>query len=227
MKNSLFTVLFVGSLTTFFICSAANAAENELTERERIMAEIDKDIHNEEALKSAMRKGEERSVLCGHCHGVDGNSKKPDIPNLAGQNPAYIIEQIGKFIGGSRKNFVMQTLASDFTFQDKVNLAVYFSSQELKPANANPELAAKGEYIYNNVCFRCHGADGRGEEGYSRLAGQQVEYVQLTLKRFRAVANNNTDHSEDKRRNASMEQVTARLSDADIEGLAHYLALLK
>jgi len=191
------------------------------------MAEIDKDLHNEEAKQAAIRAGKERSILCGHCHGVDGNSLKSDIPNLAGQNTAYIVEQIGKFATGQRKNFVMQTLASNFTFKDKVNLAVYFNSQEVKPRTVDPALAARGERIYRNVCFRCHGPNGRGEEGYARLAGQRVEYVKMTLKRFRANANKTNDPDETKRTNPKMEQVTAGLSDDDIEGLAHYIAMLK
>ncbi len=228
VKKSLFGVaLSIGALFAIVLSPAASTAATPQTERERIMAEIERDIHNQEAHHAAIRAGKERSILCGHCHGVDGNSVKTDIPNLASQNPAYIIEQIGKFADGRRKNFVMQTLASGFTFQDKVNLAVYFTSQELKPVDAELGLAAKGERIYNNVCFRCHGENGRGEEGYARLAGQQVDYVQMTLKRFRAIANKENDIGEDKRRNASMEQVTARLSDEDIEGLAHYIALLK
>ncbi len=227
VKKSISIIMVSALLATGTTNAGAQSSDTAMTERERIMAEIDKDIHNKQFLEEAMRRGKDRSILCGHCHGVDGNSVKPDIPNLAGQNPAYIIEQIGKFTDGTRKNFVMQTLASDFTFQDKVNLAVYFTSQKLKPVEGtNPLLASKGEHIYKSVCFRCHGADGRGEEGYSRLAGQQIEYVKMTLKRFRAAANTK-DHSEDKRRNASMEQVTARLSDDDIEGLANYLALLK
>jgi cytochrome c553 len=227
VKKSLVSVVFIGLSVAIMTTAVAQSAESQMSERERIMAQIEEDINNDEALQAAILKGKDRSVLCGHCHGVDGNSKKPDIPNLASQNPAYIIEQIGKFIDGTRKNFVMQTLASDFTFQDKVNLAVYFTSQELRPVDADSLMAKKGERIYKNICFRCHGADGRGEEGYSRLAGQQIEYVKMTLKRFRSAANNNGDHSEDKRRNASMEQVTARLTDDEIEGIAHYLALLK
>lgn len=227
VKKSKLLFAISALLTAVITTTGAQAAEAGMTERERIMAEIDKDIHNQQAMDQAIRRGQERSVLCGHCHGVDGNSLKPDIPNLAGQNPAYIIEQIGKFIDGTRKNFVMQTLASDFTFQDKVNLAVYFTSQKLKPVDgADPLLAVNGERIYKSVCFRCHGADGRGEEGYSRLAGQKIEYVKMTLKRFRAAATNK-DHSYDKRRNANMEQVTAHLNDDEIEGLAHYIALLK
>jgi cytochrome c553 len=214
-------VFFAASL------SVSAAQQPEPDERARIMAEIDKDIHNEQARQDAIRAGKERSILCGHCHGVDGNSTKSDIPNLAAQNPAYIVEQIGKFASGERKNFVMQTLASNFTFKDKVSLAVYFTSQEVKPIDADPALAATGERIYKNVCFRCHGANGKGEEGYARLAGQQIEYVKMTLKRFRANANQANGIDESMRHNASMEQVAARLSDEDIEGLAHYIALLK
>lgn len=191
------------------------------------MAEIEKDIHNEELLQSAIRAGKERAVLCGHCHGTDGNSTKTEIPNLAGQNTAYIVEQIGKFANGERKNFVMQTLANNFTFTDKVNLALYFNSQQVKASSFNAELAVNGERIYKNVCFRCHGENGKGEEGYARLAGQQIDYVSMTLKRFRSNATKGNALNESARTNASMEQVTARLSDEDIESLAHYITQLK
>lgn len=207
--------------------TAHAAPQVEPGERERIMAEIEKDIHNDEAHEAAIRAGKERSLLCGHCHGVDGNSTRSDIPNLAGQNPAYIVEQIGKFATGERKNFVMQTLASNFTFSDKVNLAVYYTSQQVKPQETDQAKAAHGERIYRNVCFRCHGENGRGEEGYARLAGQQIEYVKLTLKRYRANATRETRPDETRRTNANMEQVTARLSDEDIEGLAHYIASMR
>lgn len=229
VKKTSVTVVCIVLFAALFTNTVANSAETQtrISERERIMAEIEKDIHNKQALDKAIRKGKARSVLCAQCHGVDGNSVKPEIPNLAGQNTAYIIEQIGKFSDETRKNFVMQALASEFTFQDKVNLAVYFTSQTLMPVKADRDLSVKGERIYKHVCFRCHGADGRGEEGYARLAGQQIDYVQMTLKRFRAAADRNGDHSEDKRRNASMEQVTAPLTDEEIESVAHYLALLK
>ncbi|MGM0594361.1 MAG: c-type cytochrome [Pseudomonadota bacterium] len=208
--------------------STVNAETPEsLAERERIMAEIEKDLHNEAARTEAIRAGKERSVLCSHCHGPDGNSVQSDIPNLAEQNPAYLVEQIGKFANGERQNFVMQTLASNFDFNDKVNLAVFYASQKLEPVETDPSLAAKGERIYGNVCFRCHGESGRGEDGYARLAGQQVEYMEMTLKRYRANANREGTRGASKRSNVSMEQVTARLSDEDIEGLAHYIASMK
>jgi cytochrome c553 len=228
VKKSLFSVGFaVATLTASVLSLAVNAADAEVEERERIMAEIQKDLANEDARQEAIRAGQERSILCSNCHGVDGNSVRPDIPNLAEQNPTYLIQQISKFADGRRKNFVMQTLSSSFTFQDKVNLAVFYTSQKLKPIDTNAELAARGERIYTTVCFRCHGEDGKGEEGYAHIAGQQIEFTKMTLKRFRTNALSTDNFDPAKRTDPNMEQVTARLSDEEIEGLAHYIAGLR
>ncbi len=209
--------------------STLQAAENggQFSERDRLMAEIEKEIHNEEMRQAAIAAGKERTVLCSNCHGVDGNSVQGDIPNLAGQNPAYIIEQFDKFMTGDRKNFVMQTLAKAFTFKDKVNLAIYYNSRAVKPQPYDRALAEKGRTIYKSVCFRCHGENGKGEEGYARLAGQRIEYVKMTLKRFRAIATKTADEYDIKRTNTNMEQVTVFLTDDDIDSLANYITSLK
>jgi len=207
--------------------SALNAAEAKPSERERIMVEIDKRLTNDAARQAAMQAGKERSVLCANCHGADGNSLRPNIPNLAEQNTTYIIEQIGKFVDGQRKHFVMPVLAKNFTFQDKVNLAVYYTSQKLQPAKADPKIAAKGEAIYKGLCFSCHGADGRGETGYALIARQKVGYAVMTLERFRANAHKTDDFDPKKRSDVSMEAATALLTDEEIEGLAHFAALMK
>lgn len=175
----------------------------------------------------AYEAGRDRSSLCAHCHGADGNSVRPDIPNLAAQNPSYIVEQVGKFADGRRKNFVMQTLASSFTLDDKVNLAIYYSSQEIKPIAADAAVAAKAAAIFKNVCQLCHGENGRGEQGYARIAGQKPQYVINTLQRFRAAAQHQVDAADIKRSSARMEQVTQRLTDQEIEALANYIALLR
>lgn len=209
------------------LSQAGFAAEGEPDDRERIMAEIEMRLTNDEARLEAMRAGEERSVLCANCHGIDGNSVRPDIPNLAEQNTAYIIEQIGKFVDGRRKHFVMPVLARDFTFQDKVNLAVYYASQQLKPGTGNPMLAARGKPVYDKLCFVCHGADGRGQAGYALIAGQKVDYAIATLKRFRDNAAKSDENEGSKRSDRFMEQATAQLTDGEIEALAHYSALLE
>lgn len=202
--------------------------QTEMAERATIVAEVERRLSSNEEREKAMIAGKERITLCATCHGSDGNATKPEYPNLASQNPAYIIEQMAKFKDGRRKNFVMQALVRSFTLEDKVNLALYFSENALKPvAEANPVLAAKGERKFKETCAMCHGENGRGELGYARLAGQQIGYVSMTLKRFRANARKAVDFDETKRSNARMEQVTQFLTDTDIEALSHYIALLK
>jgi cytochrome c553 len=200
---------------------------DDIEERKSILKKVDEILADKAALKLAMEKGKERIQFCSNCHGMDGNSTRPDIPNLASQNPAYMVEQFQHFQTGVRKNFVMQTLARQFTFRDKVNISIYFSNQQLKPIEADASTAKSGENIFQSTCLRCHGANGRGEEGYARVAGQKPLYVVNTLKRFRSNALNVNPGPDTKRSNILMEQVTARLTDEEIDSLASYIALLK
>ncbi|MEN8169970.1 MAG: c-type cytochrome [Pseudomonadota bacterium] len=231
IKNKLFEAMASTAIVVGIVVYPAISygdVEPELEERQKIVAEVQRRLADKNARSMAMEAGLERSTLCATCHGADGNAKKSEYPNLASQNPAYIIEQMSKFKDGRRKNFVMQALVRNFSMEDQINLAVYFSSHQLKPvAEANPVLAAKGERKYQEVCAMCHGEGGRGEKGYARLAGQQIGYVTMNLKRFRSNALKAGNFDETKRTNARMEQVTQFLSDEDIEGLAHYIALIK
>jgi len=228
-------VKFVGALVMASVAGAtlisggAWAADKATTvvAPEVILAQIAEVEKDPVKRKAAYDAGHERIMLCAHCHGEDGNSLRPEIPNLAGQNPPYLIEQVEKFADGRRKNFVMQTLASNFTLEDKVNLAVYFNSQMVKPSAADPVIAAKAEHIYKSVCQLCHGETGKGAEGYARIAGQRPQYVINTLQRFRAAAQHTIDAADIKRSSTRMEQVTQRLTDQEIEALANYIALLR
>ncbi len=215
------------SLLGSMVVGIVSVGAAEIQEREQILAWVNNISAKQATLQEAMVKGKERVTLCQHCHGIDGNSKKPDIPNLAEQNPTYLVDQFQHFQTGVRKNFVMQTLASEFSFEDKVNLSIYFSHQKLKPVQADQAKASTGQRIFQSVCQACHGADGRGEMGYARLAGQQPLYVINTLKRFRDNARGNIAYGGSERRNVLMEQVANNLSDNDIEALANYIALLK
>lgn len=166
-----------------------------------------------------MKAGRDRATFCSYCHGLDGNSEQPDYPNLAGQNPVYLLDQIEKFATGKRKKPVMNALAATFSPEEKMLLAVYFAISPLKPANGDPKLAELGAPLYQNRCTACHGTDGRGEKGYARLAGQKPDYVKKTLKGFR--------DGTAKRHNPLMEAVAGSLSDTQIESLAAYIANMR
>ncbi len=193
------------------------------------------DIKASPALKEkAMKQGKARTALCKRCHGVDGNSLKPKFPNLAGQNAAYILEQMEKYADKRRKFRVMNVLSRKFTLEDKVNLSIYFGEQKVKPVLFNADLAAKGKVLYEKSCQKCHGKNGLGDGKdrdedvlFARIAGQKEVYVSNTLKVFRGVANNQlTSTSKVYRESDKMEEVTKNLSDTDIVNLAAYVASL-
>ena len=67
---------------------------------------------NPQQFEAAYKLGSKVASFCANCHGDSGNSVKPDIPNLAGQNPAYLIEQVRQFSTGERRYEFMEGLLS-------------------------------------------------------------------------------------------------------------------
>ncbi|MDO5691905.1 MAG: c-type cytochrome [Pseudomonadota bacterium] len=166
---------------------------------------------------AALKTGARVTTLCASCHGASGNSVQPDTPNLAGQNPRYMLVQMRRFEEGQRQNEFMQRLIKAMSIDERIGAALHFSRQFVTtrpPADA--ALVAQGKSYYERVCFRCHGGDGHGTESYARLAGQQIPYVTMVLKRYR--------DSTDSRIDPVMASNAKLMSDHDIEAVAAYVA---
>ncbi len=181
-------------------------------------------INNTDAFDQAYKTGRERARLCSYCHGIDGNSVKDGVPNLAGQNPLYLWTQIDHFASGRRKNFVMQALAKDFSHEDKLNLAIYFSARKVRSQKADSARAKKGGILYGRNCAGCHGNSAYGNQQFARLAGQKQAYLVQTLKMFRMNANTPVVAAEAARRSKNMEAIASSLSDEEILNLAAFLS---
>ena len=69
--------------------------------------------------------------VCAVCHGVDGLSKIPEAPNIAGQNENYLIEQLTAFKSGERKNEMMSVVSQALSDDDIQNLAAFYSGIEI------------------------------------------------------------------------------------------------
>jgi len=179
-----------------------------------------------ESHNAAIEAGRARALLCSVCHGKDGNSVKPEAPNLAGQNTVYLLDQINKFADGRRKNYVMNSLAKSFSDDDKINLAIYYNSMRVKPVTVDSTQAGQGKALYIKQCVSCHGEKGEGSAQFARIAGQQTQYIIGTLIQFRNNANAVTDNQAAKRSSTIMEPVVKNLSDRDINALAAYVAQL-
>ena len=80
------------------------------------------------AFSGDIAKGKIKAELCAGCHGLDGISVSPVIPNLAGQKEDYIVLSLKAFKSGSRKNGIMSSIVEAINNDDIDNVAAYFSS---------------------------------------------------------------------------------------------------
>jgi cytochrome c553 len=166
---------------------------------------------------AAAEAGRKASSFCANCHGPDGNSTLPEVPNLAAQNPVYLLNQMQKFYTGERKNQWMEPAIKLLGENERMNIVVYYASRQVTPVRSIAAVDA-GRGIYQRVCTHCHGTEAQGGERYPRLAGQQTVYLVRALTDYR----NRTGS----RMAPEMLAMTAALKDADIKAVADYLSSL-
>ena len=75
--------------------------------------------------------GRRKALACQACHGLDGLSKLPDAPHLAGQPERYLVKSLDEYRKGVRKNELMTLVVKDLSDQDIADLASYFSAIEI------------------------------------------------------------------------------------------------
>lgn len=180
--------------------------------------------------------GKAKAIVCGACHGNDGNSINGQWPNLAAQHPQYIVARLKGYKNGEGSDrasgayganvTVMQAQAAGLSEQDMHDLAAYFSSQSVKPGESNPDLVNLGSEIYrlgnadSNVasCAACHGPKGKGNPAamMPSIAGQRATYTENQLTAFangmRYGGINNMMHG-----------VAANMSSEEIKAVASFL----
>jgi len=84
------------------------------------------------AFAADVAAGRTKALMCQACHGLDGLSKVPDAPNIAGQTESYLALQLAAFKAGTRKSETMNVVSSTLSEADVANLAAYFSAIEIK-----------------------------------------------------------------------------------------------
>jgi cytochrome c553 len=76
--------------------------------------------------------GRQKALQCQTCHGLDGLSKLPEAPHLAGQPEAYLVKALNDYREGARKNEMMSVVAPALSDQDVADLAAYFAAIEIE-----------------------------------------------------------------------------------------------
>lgn len=214
-RSALLTIL-----TTLALSAGAQTPASPAGASKDIEERLNRTLTDAKALDKAVAAGRRAAFLCVHCHGEDGNSPLDHVPNLAGQNAAYLLAQIDRFGDGRRQDEFMSGLVKMLKAEDRFNIAVFYAVQPVRPAPAkDARLQEQGRAHYVRACVGCHGAQARGSREVARLAGQQPGYLRLTLAAYRAGSGLRAD--------PRMASVARKLTDPEIAALAAYLSAMR
>jgi cytochrome c553 len=75
--------------------------------------------------------GRQKALQCQTCHGLDGLSKMPEAPNIAGNPEPYLVRQMNAFRKGERKNEMMSVVVQQLSDQDVADLSAYYAAIEV------------------------------------------------------------------------------------------------
>ncbi len=75
--------------------------------------------------------GRQKALQCQACHGLDGLSKMPEAPNIAGNPEQYLVRQLNAFRKGERRNEMMTVVVQQLSDQDVADLAAYYAAIEV------------------------------------------------------------------------------------------------
>ncbi|MNQ45855.1 Cytochrome c4 precursor [compost metagenome] len=171
--------------------------------------------------------GQGKVVMCGACHGADGNSAAPNFPKLAGQGERYLLKQLNDIKSGTRQVVEMTGLLNNLSDQDLADISAYYASQSMSVGAADPKLVERGEALFRGgklnegmpACTGCHSPNGAGLDaaGYPQLGGQHAGYVAKQLTDFREGNRTNDGDS------MIMRGIAAKLSNKDIEAVSSFI----
>ena len=171
--------------------------------------------------------GQGKVVVCGACHGADGNSAAPNFPKLAGQGERYLLKQLNDIKSGTRPVVEMTGLLDNLSDQDLADISAYYASQKMSVGAADPKLVARGEALFRGgklnegmpACTGCHSPDGAGLDaaGFPQIGGQHAGYVAQQVTDFREGNRTNDGDS------MIMRGIAAKLSNKDIEAVSSFI----
>ena len=122
---------------------------------------------------------------CFACHGPEGSGVMSPMPNIAGHPNAYLINVLKAFRDGTRPSTIMGRIMKGYSDPQIEAIAVQLAQLPHRPnkQKIDPALLATGKDVYGRACKKCHPREGRdaSEPEYPLLAGQWVEYMELTL----------------------------------------------
>ena len=163
----------------------------------------------------ALSAGKAAAASCAACHGETGVSKTAGMPNLVGQDPAYLVAAMTAYKTGQRKSDMMKAMVGELADRELKNIALFYALQ--KPVAAQTPVSGDqgAGKTAASACAACHGEQGvSSNPAAPSLAGQDSQYFVAALQAYKAGA----------RTDASMQGLAASLDDRTGKNLAAYYA---
>lgn len=160
--------------------------------------------------------------LCAACHGANGRLETPLTPVLAGQPSLYVITQLYLFREGRRNNEAMTAVAKALTDDDLRGYSEFIGTLPPVPppppaAPPDPARMAKGQALAEqHKCLFCHGPGLGGGQQVPRIGGQHEEYLQVSLRGFRAGSRPGYT--------GAMTEAVSQIPPDDLDTLAYFAA---
>jgi sulfide dehydrogenase cytochrome subunit len=167
---------------------------------------------------------------CFSCHGKNGNSTDPEIPNIASYSEEYLAKTLKRYQNKERpcveteirtgsqkgKKNDMCKVTHGLSDGDITKIGEYFADQTFvrTPQTFDAELAKKGRSIQKRKCDTCHSEGGSvPSDNAGILAGQKMAYLRQQIKFFK----------EGKRpMTRKMKPKLESLDDGEIEAVINY-----
>ncbi|MGB8575050.1 MAG: c-type cytochrome, partial [Pseudolabrys sp.] len=154
---------------------------------------------------------------CAGCHGANGISSNPGVPNLAGQRGAYLYMELKAYQAGARGDSAMNNAVKFLSDDALVKVAAYFASLDppAGPTAAAPTVnidpVQAGKTVAVAACAGCHGNTGVTViPGMPSLIGLDPKYLVDAMKAYK----------NGQRKNDTMKAMLASVSDIAINNLA-------
>jgi cytochrome c553 len=165
----------------------------------------------------------ERLPVCLACHGDTGQSQTPEVPSLGAQQAFYLTVQLLMFREHMRVAAPMNDMAKGLTDDDLQSFAAVVATLPApKPATGavdDARMQRARTLVEQNRCNFCHKPDFSGQDNVPRIGAQREDYLVKALRGYK----DNSRHGYD----ASMADVIAPITDAQILDLAYYIARAK
>ena len=167
---------------------------------------------------------------CDRCHGREGFSSSPSVPNLAAMDRLVVWKQLDDFRSGKRSSPVMQPIANSLSLEDSADVAAYYWMMPIAPdpqddrAFPQPLSDPKHEAVAGRLinagdgnrglppCQACHGPIGF-VTGAPSLATQNATYRREQIEAFASGRRANDI-------NMRMRSIAAQLTEEEKHALA-------